>query len=314
MEGPLLRARAGTADPPPWPRAAGADHAVGSRSSRCAPDHARELAPVLADRGPARLHRRRAGGRGAAARALHPAGRRRVARRRPGLAELGCPRSAGTHAPVGTIQATISDGYDGRRAEARVGHRHEPPGRGPCDRGRPRRHASGCAIQGVTGFVAHIHPDHRRLGRGRAASRPRPATEAAPCRRGALGRVVAAFVVRSGVDGGALRKQHHRGEGRWPVVGARAVVLGRVRLPTRLRACFVTPLRVPGWARSTATIYVDLAHPLRDADGTCCETHANCGEPPRTRGPDTSAGTPSPSMMQLSAASGASARRTRSNP
>ena len=137
VEGLLLRPRAGVTAAAPWPRAEALTHARGSCSSRCAPTTRASSRPSWRPRA-ARLHRRRARRRGRAARALRPAGRGAVARRRPGLAELGRPRPrdarAGGHGPG-------DDHRRRRRAHrrARVGRRHEPPGRGPRDRGRARR-------------------------------------------------------------------------------------------------------------------------------------------------------------------------------
>ena len=139
-------------------------------------------------------------------------------------------RDRATHAPVGTVQATISDDDDGRSAELAWVIATSRQGEGLATEAA-RAAMEWLRDQGVTRFVAHIHPDHgasaavaRHLGLARHGGAPRG--------RGALGRVVAAFVVRSALT--VVRCANSITEGREvAVVGARAVVLGRVRLPTR---------------------------------------------------------------------------------
>jgi RimJ/RimL family protein N-acetyltransferase len=156
VEGLLLRARAGGLTAP-WPRA----QALTTRRlvlEPLRPDHARELAPVLAD---PELHAF-TGGEPASEDAL----RARYVRQAEGRSPDGAQgwlnwvaRDRETHAPVGTVQATISDAEEGRSAELAwviaVG-RH---GEGLATEG------AGAVMewlreQGVARFVAHIHPDH----------------------------------------------------------------------------------------------------------------------------------------------------------
>ena len=177
VEGLLLRPRAGVTAAAPWPRA---EALTTPRLvlEPLRPEHARELAPVLDD--PA-LHAFTGGEparRGRAARALRPAGRGQSPDGAQGWLNW-VARDRATHAPVGTVQATISDDAGVRTAALGVGRGHEPPGRGPRDRGRARAARTGCAITGVTRFVAHIHPDHaasaavaRHLGLARDAIAP----------------------------------------------------------------------------------------------------------------------------------------------
>ena len=156
MEGVLLRARAGRLTAR-WPRA----EALATRRLVLEPlrrDHARELAPVLGDRA---LHAF-IGGEPASEAEL----RARYARQAEGQSPDGAQgwlnwvaRDRQTRAPVGTVQATISDDDDGRSAElawvVATGRQRE---------GLATEAASAVMewlrSQGVTRFVAHIHPDH----------------------------------------------------------------------------------------------------------------------------------------------------------
>ena len=143
MEGLLLRARTGRLTAP-WPRA---EALTTPRLvlEPLRPEHARELAPVLDD--PA-LHAF-IGGEPATEAELHA----RFVRQAEGQSPDGTQgwlnwvaRDRATHAPVGTVQATISDGARSQR-RARVGHRDEPPGRGPGDRGGRAPRWRGCATR-----------------------------------------------------------------------------------------------------------------------------------------------------------------------
>jgi RimJ/RimL family protein N-acetyltransferase len=122
-------------------------------------EHARELAPLLAD--PA-LHAF-TGGEPATEAQLHA----RYARQAAGQSPDGTQgwlnwvaRDRATHAAVGIVQATISDGDDGRSAELAWVIATGRQGEGLATA------AAGAAMdwlraRGVTRFVAHIHPDHR---------------------------------------------------------------------------------------------------------------------------------------------------------
>jgi RimJ/RimL family protein N-acetyltransferase len=156
VEGLLLRARAGRVIAP-WPRA------VTLTTPRLVleplrPGHARELAPALDDLA---LHVF-IGGRSATEAQL----RTRFTRRAAGESPDGTQgwlnwvaRDRSTNAPVGTVQATISDGDDGRSAELAWVIATSRQGEGLATE------AAGAAMdwlreRGVTLFVAHIHPDH----------------------------------------------------------------------------------------------------------------------------------------------------------
>jgi RimJ/RimL family protein N-acetyltransferase len=156
MEGLLLRARVGelTAS---WPRA----QTLTTRRlvlEPLRPDHARELAPVLGD---AALHAF-VGGEPASEAELHA----RYVRQAEGQSPDGTQgwlnwvvRDRATRAPAGTVQATISDGDDGRSAELAWVIATSRQGEGLATE------AAGAAMdwlreRGVTLFVAHIHPDH----------------------------------------------------------------------------------------------------------------------------------------------------------
>jgi RimJ/RimL family protein N-acetyltransferase len=167
VEGLLLRARTGRLTAP-WPRA----EALVTRRLALEPlraGHARELVTVLAD--PA-LHAF-TGGQPASEAEL----RARYARQAAGRSPDGTrgwvnwvARDRATHAPVGTVQATICDGEDGRSAELAWVIATGRQGEGLATE------AAGAAVEwlrdhGVTRCVAHIHPGHgasaavaRRLG------------------------------------------------------------------------------------------------------------------------------------------------------
>jgi RimJ/RimL family protein N-acetyltransferase len=155
VEGLLLRSRAGVS--PPWPRA----EALTTRRlvlEPLRPEHARELAPVLAD--PA-LHAF-IGGEPATEDELRARFARQAAGRSPDGAQgwlNWVARDSETHAPVGTVQATISDADDRRSAELAWVIATTRQGEGLATE------AAGAAMdwlreRGVTLFVAHIHPDH----------------------------------------------------------------------------------------------------------------------------------------------------------
>jgi RimJ/RimL family protein N-acetyltransferase len=157
VEGLLLRPRAGVTAAAPWPRAEVlATPRLVLEPLR--PDHARELAPVLAD--PA-LH---------AFTGDEPADehdlRARFARQAVGHSPDGAqgwlnwvPRDRATHAAVGTVQATITDDDGVRSAALAWVVATSRQGEGLATE-------AACAVQdwlrvhGVTRFVAHIHPDH----------------------------------------------------------------------------------------------------------------------------------------------------------
>jgi RimJ/RimL family protein N-acetyltransferase len=122
------------------------------------PDHARELAAVLDD--PA-LHAF-TGGAPASEEQLHARYTRQAAGQSPDGAEgwlNWVARDRETQGPVGTIQATITDGDDGRCAALAWIIATSRQGEGLATE------AAGAAMdwlrdQGVTRFVANIHPDH----------------------------------------------------------------------------------------------------------------------------------------------------------
>jgi len=122
------------------------------------PEHARELAPVLDDDA---LHAF-TGGEPASEAEL----RARYARQAEGQSPDGAQgwlnwvaRDRATRAPVGTVQATISDADGRRSAELAWVVATTRQGEGLATE------AAGAAMDwlrehGVTRFVAHIHPDH----------------------------------------------------------------------------------------------------------------------------------------------------------
>jgi RimJ/RimL family protein N-acetyltransferase len=152
----------------PWPRA----EALPTQRlvlEPLRPDHARELAPLLADRA---LHAF-TGGQPADEDEL----RARFARQAAGHSPDGSQgwlnwvaRDRATRAPVGTVQATITDDEDGRTAALAWVVATSRQGEGLAT--EAARAARDCLLdRGVTRFVAHIHPDHaasagvaRRLG------------------------------------------------------------------------------------------------------------------------------------------------------
>ena len=157
MEGLLLRPRAGVTTAPPWPRA----EALTTQRlvlEPLRPDHARELAPVLAD--PA-LHAF-IGGEPASEAELRERFTRQAAGRSPDGAQgwlNWVARDRATDAPVGTIQATISDTEAGRGAALAWVVATSRQGEGLATE------AAGAAMDslrehGVSRFAAHIHPDH----------------------------------------------------------------------------------------------------------------------------------------------------------
>jgi RimJ/RimL family protein N-acetyltransferase len=156
VEGLLLRPRPGRLTAP-WPRAA----TLTTRRlvlEPLRPDHAGELAPVLDD--PA-LHAF-TGGEPASETEL----RARFNRQAEGQSPDGThgwlnwvARDRATHAPVGTVQATISDAAGRRSAELAWVVATSRQGEGIATE------AAAAAMdwlrdRGVTRFVAHIHPDH----------------------------------------------------------------------------------------------------------------------------------------------------------
>jgi RimJ/RimL family protein N-acetyltransferase len=156
VEGLLLRARAERLTAP-WPRA----QALTTRRlvlEPLHPDHAREFAPVLAD--PA-LHAF-TGDDPASESELHARYTRQAAGQSPDGTHgwlNWVARDRATQAPAGTVQATISDGDHGRSAELAWVIATDRQGEGLATE------AAGAAMdwlraQGVTRFVAHIHPEH----------------------------------------------------------------------------------------------------------------------------------------------------------
>jgi RimJ/RimL family protein N-acetyltransferase len=156
VEGLLLRARPGrlTTD---WPRA----QALTTRRLELEPlrpGHARELAPVLADPDLYAFT--------GAAPASEAQLRARYTRQAAGQSPDGAQgwlnwvaRDRETRAPVGTVQATISDDDDGRGAELAwvVATTRQGEGLATEAAGAVAQWLRG---QGVTRFVAHIHPGH----------------------------------------------------------------------------------------------------------------------------------------------------------
>jgi RimJ/RimL family protein N-acetyltransferase len=142
---------------PPWPRA----EALTTQRlvlEPLRPDHARELAPVLAD--PA-LHAF-IGGEPASEAELRERFTRQAAGRSPDGAQgwlNWVARDRATDAPVGTMQATISDTEAGRGAALAWVVATNRQGEGLATE------AAGAAMEwlrehGVSRFAAHIHPDH----------------------------------------------------------------------------------------------------------------------------------------------------------
>ena len=157
MEGLLLRPRAGVTAAAPWPRAE-ALAAPRLVLEPLRPDHARELAPVLAD--PA-LHAF-SGGEPADEDDL----RARFARRAVGHSPDGAQgwlnwvaRDRATHAPVGTVQATITN-HEGVRTAALAWVVTTSRQREGLATEAARAAQGWLRERGVTRFVANIHPDH----------------------------------------------------------------------------------------------------------------------------------------------------------
>lgn len=153
----LLRPRAGVTAAAPWPRA---EALTTPRLvlEPLRPEHARELAPVLADRA---LHAF-TGGEPADEDEL----RTRFARQAVGHSPDGAQgwlnwvaRDRATHAPVGTVQATITD--DEGVGSAALGWvvTTSRQGEGLATEAA-RAAADWLRDHGVTRFVANIHPDH----------------------------------------------------------------------------------------------------------------------------------------------------------
>jgi RimJ/RimL family protein N-acetyltransferase len=123
------------------------------------PDHARELAPVLAD--PA-LHAF-TGGQPASEAELRERFTRQAAGRSPDGAQgwlNWVARDRVTRAPVGTVQATVTDDEEGARTAALawvVATSRQGEGLAT-EAARAAR--DWLREHGVTRFVAHIHPDH----------------------------------------------------------------------------------------------------------------------------------------------------------
>ena len=157
MEGLLLRPRAGVRAAAPGPRA---EALTTPRLvlEPLRPDHARELAPVLAD--PA-LHAF-TGGQPADEDEL----RARFARQAAGHSPDGAQgwlnwvaRDRVTHAPVGVVQATITDDEGVLGAALAWVVAASRQGEGLATEGA-RAARDWLREQGVARFVAHIHPDH----------------------------------------------------------------------------------------------------------------------------------------------------------
>ena len=157
MEGFLLRARTGVTAAAPWPRA----EALTTQRlvlEPLRPDHARELAPVLAD--PA-LHAF-IGGEPASEAELRERFTRQAAGRSPDGAQgwlNWVARDRATDAPVGTIQATVSDTEAGRGAALAWVVATSRQGEGLATEAA-RAARDWLRAQGVTRFVAYVHPDH----------------------------------------------------------------------------------------------------------------------------------------------------------
>jgi RimJ/RimL family protein N-acetyltransferase len=157
VEGLLLRPRAGVSVAAPWPRA----RPLTTRRlmlELLRPDHARELAPVLAD--PA-LHAF-TGGEPADEDALRARFTRQAEGRSPDGAQgwlNWVARDGATRAPIGLVQATISDDEGMRTAALAWVVRADRQGEGLATE------AAQAAVhwlreRGVTRFVANIHPGH----------------------------------------------------------------------------------------------------------------------------------------------------------
>jgi RimJ/RimL family protein N-acetyltransferase len=141
----------------PWP------HAEALTTQRLVleplrPDHAGELAPVLAD--PA-LHAF-TGGQPVSEDELRARFARQAAGRSPDGAQgwlNWVARDRATQAPVGTVQATITDDEGVRTAALAWVIAASRQGEGLATEGA-RAARDWLRDHGVTRFVAHIHPDH----------------------------------------------------------------------------------------------------------------------------------------------------------
>jgi RimJ/RimL family protein N-acetyltransferase len=141
----------------PWPRA----EALTTQRlvlEPLRPDHARELAPVLAD--PA-LHAF-TDGEPASEAELRARFARQAAGRSPDGAQgwlNWVARDRATHAPVGTVQATITDDADARTAALAWVVATSRQGEGLATEAA-RAARDWLRDHGATRFAAHIHPDH----------------------------------------------------------------------------------------------------------------------------------------------------------
>ena len=157
MEGLVLRPGAGVTAGAPWPRA---QKLTTQRLvlEPLRPDHARELAPVLAD---PELHAF-TGGQPADEDDLRARFARRAAGRSPDGAQgwlNWVARDRATHAPVGIVQATVTDDVDARTAALAWVVATSRQGEGLASEAARAAH-DWLRDRGVTRFVAHIHPDH----------------------------------------------------------------------------------------------------------------------------------------------------------
>jgi RimJ/RimL family protein N-acetyltransferase len=153
----VLRPRAGVSAAAPWPRA----EAMSTERlvlEPLRPDHARELAPVLAD--PA-LHAF-TGGEPADEDELRARFARQAAGRSPDGAQgwlNWVARDRAAHAPVGTVQATITDDAGVRTAALAWVVATSRQGEGLATEAA-RAVRDWLRGRGVTRFAANIHPDN----------------------------------------------------------------------------------------------------------------------------------------------------------
>ena len=157
MAGLVLRAWAGVTAAAPWPRA---EALTTPRLvlEPLRPEHARELAPILAD--PA-LHAF-TGGEPAGESDLRARFTRQAAGHSPDRAQgwlNWVARDRATQAPVGTVQATISDDDGVRTAALAWVVATSRQGEGLATEAA-RAARDWLRGREVTRFVAHIHPDH----------------------------------------------------------------------------------------------------------------------------------------------------------
>src|SRR3954470_17632792 len=157
VAGLLLRTRARVTAAAPWPRA----EPLSTQRlvlEPLRPDHARELAAVLAD--PA-LHAF-TGGQPAEEDELRARFTRQAAGRSPDGAQgwlNWVARDRATHAPVGTVQATVTDDAGVRTAVLGWVVATSRQGEGLATEAA-RAARDWLREHGVTRFAAHIHPDH----------------------------------------------------------------------------------------------------------------------------------------------------------